>query len=52
MSYAELSYFDGFHFAHCAAWQESKRLALIEARNRAALAAERRRNGRAFRLAA
>lgn len=53
MDYAEASYFDGFHFAHVAAYCEHKRLARIAAANRRALEADRRRNGRAvYRLAA
>jgi hypothetical protein len=27
--YAELSYFDGYHFQHIAAWQEAQRLASL-----------------------
>ena len=27
--YAELSYFDGYHFAHIAAWEEERRLRRI-----------------------
>lgn len=52
MDYAEASYFDGYHFSHVAAYCEHKRLARINAANRRHVEAERRRNGRAFRLAA
>lgn len=27
--YAELSYFDGYHFQHIAAWEEQRRLARL-----------------------
>lgn len=37
---------------HCAAWEERKRLALIEARNRAAWRTIERRTGSRARLAA
>lgn len=47
MIYSEASYFDGFHFAHIAARDEHNRLTAISKRNSAALAADRRRNGRA-----
>lgn len=26
MLYSEASYFDGYHFAHIAAWEEAKRI--------------------------
>lgn len=53
MPYSERAYFDGDHCAHCAARDEFNRLARIEARARAAVQAERRRNGRAlYRMAA
>ena len=29
MDYAQATYFEGFHFAHIAAWLEAKRLATI-----------------------
>lgn len=32
MSYAELSFFDGYHFAHIAAYEEVKRLNAINTR--------------------
>lgn len=30
--YAEMSYFDGYHFQHIAQWQEQKRLQRIRER--------------------
>lgn len=48
MLYSEASYFDGYHFAHIAAYDEAKRLKAINAANTKALRSiERRRNGRA-----
>ena len=48
MIYSEASYFDGYHFAHIAAFEEHKRLQRINAANAKALRSiERRRNGRA-----
>jgi hypothetical protein len=49
--YAELSYFEGFHFQHIADWQEHQRLKCIKMQNiacirsnyRLGLAAQRRR---------
>lgn len=29
MDYGEASYFDGFHFAHIAAWEENRRMRRI-----------------------
>lgn len=46
MIYAEASYFDGYHFAHIAAYEEVKRIARKQADARRAYG-ERRRNGRA-----
>lgn len=46
MDYAEASYFDGAAFQHIADYRERERLQRIEKRNRDALSAERRRNGR------
>lgn len=43
-NYAEWSYFDGFHFAHIAAWQEAERLKRI--RTTAIKALDRRSNRR------
>lgn len=44
--YAELSYFEGFHFAHIAAYDEHRRLGRIEERARRAYARERRYGSR------
>lgn len=46
MIYAERAYFDGDACAHCAAWEEHKRLERIRAEARRAYEGERRRNGR------
>lgn len=43
--YAELSYFDGYHFQHIAAWQEQQRLARIRGRM-TRIYPDRRRNSR------
>jgi hypothetical protein len=43
--YAELSYFEGYHFQHIAAWQEGQRLARIRSQTGRILR-ERRRNSR------
>ena len=45
MIYAEASYFDGYHFAHIAAWDEERRLA--RKRTEARKSIERRRGSRA-----
>lgn len=45
MNYSEASYFDGFHFAHIAAKEESDRLKRIAKRTRS-LERERSRGGR------
>lgn len=37
MDYAEISYFDGAHFAHIAVWQERRRLEGIDRRARLAI---------------
>lgn len=51
--YAELSYFTASPVAHCVAWEERQRAAMIARRNRAALEAwERRTGSRARRMAA
>lgn len=48
MIYSEAAYFDGYHFAHIAAFEEHKRLQRIAAANRTALRSiERRRGSRA-----
>ena len=48
MIYAEASYFDGYHFAHIAAYEDAQRLKRIARANAvAARSIERRRNGRA-----
>lgn len=44
MLYKESSYFDGYHFAHIAAYEEAKRLARIRAQAMRAL--DRRANRR------
>lgn len=45
MSYAERAYFDGEPVAHCAARDESQRLARIAKRNAAAFRDAERRTG-------
>jgi hypothetical protein len=44
MIYSEATYFDGYHFAHCAAWEEKRRLDRRQADARKAWEGERRRN--------
>lgn len=44
MSYSEATYFDGYAFAHIAAWQEAARLARIDRTAKAAI--DRRKGGR------
>lgn len=44
VSYSEAAYFDGYAFAHVAAWEEEKRLKLIH--KRAEQFFDRRKNGR------
>lgn len=41
MIYSEAAYFDRAPVAHCAAWDEARRLKRIEAQNRAALRSRR-----------
>jgi len=48
MIYSEAAYFDGVPVAHCAAWEDAKRLKRIASRNRAAMRGrgDRRQRGR------
>lgn len=46
MSYAEASYFDGYHFAHIAARDEYERLREIDRRTQRALRGIERRTNR------
>lgn len=45
MSYAETAYFTASPVAHCVAWEERQRAAMIRKRNASALAAWERRTG-------
>jgi hypothetical protein len=45
MDYAELTYFDGYHFSHIAAWQDHRRL---ERKRVEAIKALDRRGGRRY----
>ncbi len=52
MPYSERAYFTAEPVAHCAAWEESRRLARIAKRNAAAFRDAERRTGSRSRLAA
>lgn len=48
MIYSEASYFDGYHFAHIAAYEDDQRIKRINAANaKAVRSIERRRGSRA-----
>jgi hypothetical protein len=47
-NYGEWSYFDGYAFAHIAAWQDEQRLRRIRKDATKCIENERRKNGRAL----